>query len=200
MRASRKLYEMPSSSTGNTSLFQIFTGRLEDLGLTYMVTGSVAAMIYGEPRLTHDVDLVLALETDADAERLCRAFPDEEFYCAPLEVVRVEARRRQRGHFNIIHHETGFKADIYLVGADRLHRWAIDHRHAVDLGESRVWLAPPEYVILRKLEYYREGGSQKHISDVRGMLAVSGSRVDLDMVRQKVSELSLGSQWQEVLD
>ena len=34
---------------------------LDGLGLTYMVGGSHAAMYYGEPRLTRDVDIVVAL-------------------------------------------------------------------------------------------------------------------------------------------
>ena len=91
-------------------LISIFVERLAAAGVDYMVTGSVAAMVYGEPRLTHDVDLVVALPV-AQIRAFVAAFPGEEFYCAPEEVIRVEAARHQRGHFNVIHHETGLSSD-----------------------------------------------------------------------------------------
>ena len=96
-----------------TNLFLMFTQRLNMLGVTYMVSGSVAVIIYGEPRLTHDVDLIVVLDRGHIA-RLPEVFPPAEFYCPPTEVIAVEAAREQRGHFNIIHHETGFKAGAYL--------------------------------------------------------------------------------------
>jgi hypothetical protein len=149
-----------------TNLFLLFTDKLEAIGLTYMVTGSVAGILYGEPRLTHDVDLVVEIADDAQAEALVAAFPLEEFYCAPLEVVQLEARRSHRGHFNIIHHESGFKADIYLT-SDSLHREALKKRRTFDIAGSRLQVAPPEYVVIRKLEYFKEGGSAKHLADIR---------------------------------
>ena len=60
------------------NLFKIFTKRLDDAGLRYMVTGAVASIVYGEPRLTHDIDLVLVL-SDEGAEKIIEAFPLEEF-------------------------------------------------------------------------------------------------------------------------
>lgn len=94
-------------------LFTLFAARLAGAGIDAVVTGSVAAMLYGEPRLTHDIDLVVLLN-DASIDALVRAFPDDEFYCAPAEVIRVEARRSHRGHFNIIHHETGCGSEKHV--------------------------------------------------------------------------------------
>src|SRR3954471_17928415 len=84
----------------------IFARRLNEAELGYMVTGSMAPVLYGEVRQTVDVDIVLALSAK-DVLRLTQAFPDEEFYCPPEEVLRVEAARAQRGHFNLIHHAHG---------------------------------------------------------------------------------------------
>src|SRR6188768_77944 len=92
--------------------FLIFTRKLNELDLRHMVSGSVAAIFYGEPRLTNDVDIIVYLKRE-DLPRLEQAFPPDEFYCPPLEVMQGEVEREQRGHFNLIHHETGFKADIY---------------------------------------------------------------------------------------
>jgi hypothetical protein len=66
-------------------------------------------MVYGEPRLTHDIDLVLRLGRAFEPETFAGAFPPSEFYTPPAEVIRLEASRGQRGHFNVIHQATGFK-------------------------------------------------------------------------------------------
>lgn len=178
-------------------LFTLFTSRLEAAGIDMIVTGSVAAMLYGEPRLTHDIDLVVLLD-ERGIRALVKAFPDEEFYCAPAEVIRVEAHRRQRGHFNIIHHETGFKADVYIAGEDPLHRWALANRRRVPFGGVVLSVAPPEYVIVRKLEYYREGHSEKHLSDIRGILRQQREGIDRRVLDSKVAELGLRDEWAEV--
>jgi hypothetical protein len=161
-----------------------------------MVTGSVAAMIYGEPRLTHDIDLVVVLP-DSAIDALVAAFPDAEFYCAPREVILVEAHRRRRGHFNIIHHESGFKADVYVAGTDALHRWAFSQRRELPFSATTMHVAPPEYVILRKLEYFREGGSEKHVGDVRGILRHQGG-IDVAFIEGEVEQRGLRREWDAV--
>ena len=122
-----------------------------------MVTGSTAGILYGEPRMTHDVDIVVAL-TPRDVRFFVAAFPDDEFYCPPEDVLAIEVRRGSRGHCNVIHHGTGFKADIY-VASDELHAWGMDHRRGLVVDELEVAVAPVEYVIVRKLEYFRESRS-----------------------------------------
>ena len=179
-------------------LIQVFTSRLNQLGIAYMVTGAVAATIYGEPRLTHDIDLVVDLRLP-DINAFVDAFPLEEFYCPPAEVIRLETGRPQRGHFNLIHHETGLKADVYASGADSLHKWGLLNCRPIAVGGEDVWLAPPEYVILRKLEYYREGASEKHMRDIAGMLELCGDQIDFVLLEGKVHEMSLEQQWQEAL-
>ncbi len=178
-----------------TDLFRVFTDRLEAAEIPYLVTGAVASMAYGEPRLTHDIDLILELKRK-DAARLHQAFAGEQFYCPPQEVIEAEAARRTRGRFNLIHYETGYKADIYLAGGDPLHHWAMAHRVCLTLGGRPLWVAPPEYVIVRKLEYYREGHSEKHLRDIAGMLDVSGERIDRKTVEARVRALGLEAEWQ----
>ena len=174
-----------------------FIAPLNRLGLDYMVTGSMAAIVYGEPRLTHDVDVVLELPVDAITE-LHRAFPLEQFYCPPLEVLAAEARRLERGHFNLIHHASGFKSDIYLAGADPLHRWGMSRRRRIEVGGEVVQVAPPEYVIVRKLEYYREGGSDKHLRDIQSMLELSREQIDQSVLDEWINRLHLQAEWGKV--
>lgn len=65
-------------------------------------------------------------------------------------------------------------------------------------GETPVWLAPPEYVIVHKLEFFREGGSEKHLRDIRGMLAVTD--VDRGLIEREIAARGLASAWAAVAD
>lgn len=181
------------------SVYKLFTRKLDTLQLPYFVTGSVAVAIYGEPRLTHDVDLVVVLDRH-DAEQFANAFPLEEFYCPPVEVIRIEAARSFRGSFNLIHHDTGFKADIYLCGKDPLHAWALKHARSVDVEGDRLVIAPPEYVVIRKLEYFREGRSDKHLRDIASILGTMPEVRDSTQVAKWVQERGLGEVWAEALN
>jgi hypothetical protein len=173
----------------------LFAGKLNRLGVPYMVTGATAAIVYGQPRVTNDIDVVLALDVAA-VSRLADCFPETEFYIPPDSVLRVEQGRRQRGHFNIIHHESGYKADVYLAGEDPLHVWALPLRRTLSWSGEPLTVAPPEYVIVRKLEYFREGGSPKHLQDIRAMLAVT--EVDRAEVMRWVETRGLGNEWAQV--
>lgn len=179
------------------SPFEPFISRLERLGIPYFVTGSTAGSFYGEPRMTHDVDIVMAL-TMRDVHAFVQAFPLEEFYCPPEDVLAIEIRRGQRGHCNLIHHDTGFKADIYIA-FDELHTWALANRRAIPLDGLQVSVAPVEYVILRKLEYFREGRSEKHLRDIRGMLEISAGQIDQPFLDAWIARMGLDAQWSQAL-
>ncbi len=110
----------------------------------------------------------------------------------------MEAAREQRGHFNIIHHETGFKADFYLSGRDPLHSWGLDRARRLEVEGEPLVVAPPEYVILRKLEYFREGGSEKHLRDIRSMLDTSPELIQLTELEQQIALRGLQQVWKQV--
>jgi hypothetical protein len=177
-------------------LFLLFVRPLNRAGIRYVVTGSVAAIFYGEPRLTNDVDFVAFLN-EADIRRFAEAFPPADFYLPPAETIAVEMAREQRGHFNVIHPNTGFKADFYLTGRDELNAWAFQRKQQVEFEGETVVLAPPEYVIVRKLEYFREGGSEKHLRDIRSMLAVSGEQLDRSELNEWIVRRGVESEWRK---
>ena len=170
----------------------IFAPRFNALGVPWAATGSIASMIYGEVRTTQDIDVIVLLHTGAIV-LMEKVFPEMEFYRPPREVIEVERGRERRGHFNLIHFESGYKADIYLSADDPLHAWALRNRRAIDIEGEPLWLVPPEYVIIRKLEFYREGESEKHLRDIRGMLAVT--EIDRKLLATEIEERGLGEFW-----
>jgi hypothetical protein len=178
------------------NIFQIFLSRLNKIDVRYMITGAVAVIIYGEPRLTQDIDLVIELKTN-HIETFRKSFPPEEFYCPPEESLKVEINRPLRGHFNIIHLETGFRADCYMMGEDQLHHWGMSSRTKLNFEGESIWVAPAEYVILRKLEYYRDGKSEKHLRDIASILSISGDRIDFDQLLGKIEKYGLDQEWEK---
>jgi hypothetical protein len=183
------------SSSHEPDLIRLFVAPLEDSGISsYMVSGSVASIEYGEPRATLDIDLVLLLDRKSSSS-LEQLFPDSEFYLPPPEVREVEFKRANRGHFNIIHHTSGLKADCYPSRNHPYLPWAMTNRRRISLMGVDVWFAPPEYVILWKLEFHREGGGDKHIRDIRGIIAISGDQLDQSLLTEAISTLDLSKSW-----
>jgi len=186
-----------SSSVSSPDLLALFVEPLNKLDIEYMATGAVAAILYGEPRLTNDIDLVAKLDR-ANIERLREAFASTDFYIPPIEVMQAEAARQQGGHFNVIHIPSALKADLYPVGADPLHHWALKQRHRVEVAGRFMWVAPIEYVILRKLEFWKAGGQDKHRDDVAAMLRTSGDSIDREKLLEEIQRLGLETQWAQV--
>jgi len=177
------------------SLFKIFTDRLNKLGASYMITGSVASIIYGEPRLTHDIDIVITMPVTL-IENFKFLFPANEFYFPPIKVIKNEILRNSRGHCNIIHHQSGFKADIYFSGNNDFQHWALSHVRSIDFEGDKIPIAPIEYVIIKKLEFYREGNAQKHLNDISAMLQNSKDSIDNKLLMDYILVFGLEKEWQ----
>ena len=177
------------------NLFGIYLKILNENKFEYVLTGSVASIVYGEPRLTYDIDVVILLQ-EKEIDKFINAFPPEEFYCPPEEIIHTELKRDLYGHFNLIHHETGFKADIYFAGKEELLKWAFNNKQQIEFSGITVPVAPPEYVIIKKLEYYKEGKAEKHLTDIQGILSNSKELINFDFLKTKIFERGLTGIWE----
>jgi hypothetical protein len=177
-------------------LLRFAVGVLEDLGLPYLVTGAVATVFYGEPRFTNDVDIVVDLPLERVGE-LCRAFPADQFY---VDEDSARAAVRRRAQFNVIHPASGLKLDIVVPARDEFDRSrfarAVRVHPAPDYEAS---FASMEDVILKKMEFYRGGGSDKHLRDIAGVLRISGERLDMAYIDSWAPRLGVAEIWQAVL-
>lgn len=175
-----------------SELLRFIVTVLEDLGLKYFVTGSVATTYYGEPRLTNDIDVVVALPGDRVAE-LCRSFHSPEFY------VSEDAARqavRDGGQFNVIHPTSGLKVDIVVPADTAFNRSRFARANRVrPADEYQATFSSPEDVIIKKLEFYREGGSEKHLRDIASVLRISGHQIDYAYIGDWASRLDLVELW-----
>ncbi len=175
----------------------LFVAPLQKAGINYMITGSVASSIYGEPRNTLDIDLVV-LPDAGQIQQISELFPEEDFYLPPLDVMAIESRREVNGHFNIIHHGTGLKADIYLSRNHPYLAWALENTRQTRTETCDIKIAPPEYVIIHKLGFYQESGHQRHLRDIAGI--IEQQNLDHGLLESAVKKLHLETGWQAALE
>jgi hypothetical protein len=168
---------------------------LERLGARYAVVGSYASSAWGEPRMTRDIDIVVELTVD-QLNALCEAFPPRDFY-----VSRVAALEALNHHtqFNVIHPTSGNKIDFMMAGVGEWAKEQFDRRLFIEFEPTvSGYVAAPEDVILGKLIYYREGRSEKHLRDIRGILKVSKDNLDLQYIDRHAAKLGLNDIWESL--
>jgi hypothetical protein len=168
---------------------------LEAEKIPYLLAGSLASGVYGEPRLTHDIDIVVEL-APAQIDSVCAAFPPPEFYLSRDAAADAVRTGRQ---FNVLHPASGNEIDFMISRGDPWARSQLSRRRReLLIPGCEGFTAAPEDVIIAKLLYYREGHSEKHIRDIVGMLDVSGDRIDREYLAHWVAQLGLSSEWQQV--
>lgn len=180
-----------------SDLLKLAAATLERLGIPYAIVGSFASSIWGESRLTQVINIVVDLDSQR-ATQLCSAFPTAEFYVSQIAAQEAVA---SSGQFNVINPSSGNKIDFMVAGRTV---WAVAQlnrsKQMAVFPDQHVNVAAPEDVILGKLVYYREGGSEKHLRDIAGMLKFSGDMIDRSYVGQFAQQLGVSDMWETVLN
>ncbi len=141
--------------------------RLEGAGIEYMLTGSMARNIYAVPRMTRDIDVVAALVL-RDVARMAEAFPEAEFYRSDDS---IRGAILHQSSFNLIHLPTMMKIDVMIRKREEFRLEEFTRRRRVVIGERSVWVVSKEDLILSKLEWARDSGSERQMEDVKLLLA-----------------------------
>lgn len=167
----------------------------ESLQVPYFVTGSVASSYYGIMRTTQDVDVVADLR-QGQVRDFCAHFPVSDWYIS--EPAAFEASRNG-GMFNILHHESGLKVDVIVPVRSAYEESRFSRVRSVETPcGGKVQFSSSEDVILKKLEFYREGGSQKHLRDIAAMVRTNTPPIDFDYLESWAKRLGVWSQWEEI--
>jgi hypothetical protein len=179
-----------------SELLRFVVSVLERLDLPYFVTGSTVTIFYGEPRFTNDIDIVVDLPADA-VEEFCRQFPEDEFYVSHEAALDAVHRRSQ---FNIIQPGSGLKVDVIVPALSEFNRTRFARARRVQAGTD--WdasFSSPEDAMLKKMEFFSAGGSDKHLRDIAGVLKTSGSEIDTSYIDRWAALLGLTEIWHAVL-
>ena len=170
---------------------------LDRLKIRYLVTGSMATIAFGEPRFTNDIDVVIDLRA-SDVPEFCDAFAMPEFYLSEPAVREAVRDRRQ---FNIIHPASGLKIDCIIPKDEDFERSRQSRGVRLPVGSGvEITFASAEDVIIRKLQYYSQGGSDKHLRDIAGVLKIQGERIDRDYIAMWADRLSVREIWELILE
>jgi len=173
-------------------LLKRITRALEGASISYMVTGSFASSLQGEPRATHDIDIVIAIEFSQVSE-IIQAFPPTEFYINQQSIVDAI---NQKGMFNIIHLREGLKIDFWMLTNSPFDKSRFSRRYAEDFGDTKIFVSRAEDTILSKLRWAKmSGGSEKQFSDALRVYEVQYDDLDLNYLEKWVKELDLDSLW-----
>jgi hypothetical protein len=159
-------------------LLKLVARQLATLGIEYMITGSLASSLQGEPRATHDIDVVVEVRAPARdvAARLKAAFPEPDFY---LDEAAVREAISARGMFNLIDAHEGDKIDFWLLTDDAYDRARFERRDHVLFESTVLSVSRPEDTILMKLRWAAMlGGSEKQFTDVLRVYEVQHGRLD----------------------
>jgi hypothetical protein len=162
---------------------------LEEMGVLYEISGSIASSVHGVPRSSIDADILAALDAPqvpALARRL-----EGRYY---LSEARMDDAVRRGASFNLIHLDTMLKVDVFVSRDRPFDRRAFDRARPVSIeGQATVAVSSAEDVVLAKLEWYRKGGelSERQWADVIGVLHATGSALDLPYLRHGAVELGI---------
>ncbi len=157
--------------------------RLASAGIAFMLTGSMAMNYYAQPRMTRDIDVVMALK-ESDAETLMDLFR-VDYYIDREAIVRAIARR---SIFNLIHQDSVIKVDGIVCKADPYRQEEFARRQRVNIGDFQTWIVSLEDLILSKLYWARDSGSELQLRDVRNLLRLN---CDLDYLRSRAKTLAV---------
>ena len=179
----------------------IVTQVLEELGVPYLIGGSVASIIHGEPRLTNDIDLVADIREE-QVPQLVAAL-ETDFYVDDRAMRRAIRERRS---FNILYLETMYKVDIFIPRGDEWSHEQMRAREGKKLVEGDDltvrFVSNPETTVLQKLWWFRRGNevSGQQWRDVLGVLKVKADRLDYDYLKHWAAKLAVSDLLEKALD
>ena len=169
--------------TDELRVLQDVSTKLDAAGIGYMLTGSMAMQYYAQPRMTRDLDLVVALQEN-DVDTIVALF--EVDYYVHREDVRESIRRRSM--FNLIHNETIVKVDCIVRKDEPYRREEFGRRRRIAANGFETWIASKEDLILSKLSWARDSFSEMQFRDIRNLMQTG---FDQAYVERWVADLDL---------
>ena len=173
----------------------------EMLGIPYSIGGSVASSTYGIARATMDVDIIAAIQLEhvgALVEQLRAAYY--------IDANMMTNAINRQSSFNLIHLETMWKVDIFILKDAPYYQAALQRRRIDtienDPSATEFYFVTAEDIILSKLDWYRMGGgiSQRQWKDVLGILKVQNQLLDFTYLEQWAASLQLSDLLQQAFD
>ncbi len=168
---------------------------LDAAGIEYMATGSIVSSLQGEPRSTHDIDLVVAIPRHA-VKNLIKAFPPPAYYLDEDSIIEAI---NSRGMFNLVDVNVGDKIDFWMLTDDSFDRSRFARRYPEELIGIKMFVSTPEDTILMKLRWAKlSGGSEKQFTDALRVYEVQYEKLDMNYLRTWAAKLDIETMLQRL--
>lgn len=169
---------------------------LEAAAIEYMVTGSIASSLQGEPRLTHDLDFVVGIAADDDVPAILAAFAPPEFYVSADAIAEAI---QTNGMFNVLHTAEGDKVDFWVLTSDPFDQARFRRRYTERVFGVALKVSRPEDTILMKLRWSMlSGGSEKQFQDALHVYEVQAGDLDLEYIARWAEVLGVDREWKRI--
>lgn len=166
--------------------------KLDQARFAYMLTGSMAMNYYAQPRMTRDIDVVVALQP-GDDEAILRAF-SADYY---VDRKSVSESIAHTSLFNLVHRESVIKVDCIVRKATEYRTVEFERRHPVGILDFTTFIVSKEDLIISKLDWARDSHSETQLRDVRNLLATG---YDAAYLRHWTRALGLDTLLEECLN
>lgn len=166
------------------------SAKLEKNGIAHMLTGSLAMNYYATPRMTRDIDLVVELSAE-DAEKIAQLFSSD--YLA--ESSAIQNALQYGGMFNLIHLESIIKVDCIIRKSASYRQIEFARRQQVSIGGKTTWIVSKEDLMISKLDWAKESGSERQLDDIRNL---AGTGYDAAYLNNWIQKLGLSEIWNNV--
>jgi hypothetical protein len=164
--------------------------KLDSAHIAYMLTGSMAMNYYAQPRMTRDIDVVVALRP-ADAARVVQLFSPD--YYVSREA--VDSSIAHQSLFNLIHNESVIKVDCIVRKETEYRRTEFNRRQRIKIENFETWIVSKDDLILSKLFWAKDSLSELQIRDVKNLVSTG---CDRDYIGQWTGELGVANLWEKV--
>ena len=170
---------------------------LDQNGIHYMITGSIVSSLQGEPRSTHDIDIVIAIQKSV-TKKLAEAFPPPDFHLDEDSILDAITKQSM---FNLIDVTTGDKVDFWILTDAPFDLSRFSHKISEEFMGLKLQVSSPEDTILAKLRWAKlSGGSEKQFTDALRVYEVQYGKLDINYIEHWVKELDLESLWKRLAD
>ena len=163
--------------------------------IEYMLTGSYVSSLQGQPRSTHDIDIIVAIKK-TQVSRFAKSFPSPDFYLDEESIIEAIEKKDM---FSLIETGGGNKIDFWLLTDSPFDQSRFSRRYIEEFMGQKIYVSSPEDTILAKLNWSKlSGGSQKQFLDALSVYEVQSGKLDIFYLEKSVKKLKLENFWQEL--
>lgn len=170
---------------------------LNQLKIDYFITGGLARAVWGTPRSTSDIDVVVKI-FESQVDLLAKALRKISKLGYIDEDMAKEAIRN-KGEFNFIDPDSGLKVDFWIAKNNEKSLYEFNRRISKNIENVKIYFISPEDLILNKLEWHKQGGSHVQLEDIRSVLKSLGEKLDINYLKKQAVKLGVLDLFEELL-